>query len=241
MVVLITGGSKGIGRATALKFAEKGYDVVINYYSDDIAANETKELILKYNVRCLLKKCDVASEIEVNNMVEDIIKKFGHIDCLVNNAGISCDSLPFEKDISDFKRVIDVNLIGTYLVSKSVSEYMESGSIINVASNTGMNAYYSYSLDYDASKAGVISLTHNLSVELSPNIRVNAVSPGWVNTDMNKNIDDEMMDEECENIFLKRFAEPSEIANVIYFLASDEASYINNSVIRVDGGIYGSC
>ena len=241
MVVLITGGSKGIGRATALKFAEKGYDVVINYYSDDIAAKKTKELVLKYNVKCLLKKCDVANEIEVNNMVEDIIKNFGHIDCLVNNAGISCDSLPFEKDIADFKRVIDVNLIGTYLVSKSVSEYMESGSIINVASNTGMNAYYPYSLDYDASKAGVISLTHNLSVELSPNIRVNAISPGWVNTDMNKNIDDEMIDEECENIFLKRFAEPSEIANVIYFLASDEASYINNSVIRVDGGIYGSC
>lgn len=241
MVVLITGGSKGIGRATALKFAEKGYDVVINYYSDDIAAKKTKELVLKYNVKCLLKKCDVANEIEVNNMVEDIIKNFGHIDCLVNNAGISCDSLPFEKDIADFKRVIDVNLIGTYLVSKSVSEYMESGSIINVASNTGMNAYYPYSLDYDASKAGVISLTHNLSVELSPNIRVNAISPGWVNTDMNKNIDDEMIDEECENIFLKRFAEPSEIASVIYFLASDEASYINNSVIRVDGGIYGSC
>ena len=241
MVVLITGGSKGIGRATALKFAEKGYDIVINYYSDDVSANETKELILKYNVRCILEKCDVANELEVNNMIDDIIKNFGQIDCLVNNAGISCDSLPFEKDMDDFKRVIDVNLIGTYLVSKCVSEYMQTGCIINVASNTGMNAYYPYSLDYDASKAGVISLTHNLAVELSPDIRVNAVSPGWVNTDMNKNIDDEMIEEECENIFLKRFAEPSEIANVIYFLASNDASYINNSIIRVDGGTYGSC
>lgn len=241
MVVLVTGGSKGIGAATALKFADNGYDIALNYYSDDESALKIKEMILDCGVNCILEKCDVSNESDVNNMLDDIIKKYGRIDCVVNNAGISCDSLPFEKDVNDFKRVIDVNLIGTYLVSKSASEYMDSGCIINVASNTGMNAYYPYSLDYDASKAGVISLTHNLAVELSPDIRVNAVSPGWVNTDMNKNIDDEMVEEECENIFLKRFAEPEEIASVIYFLASDDASYINNSIIRVDGGTYGSC
>ena len=241
MVVLITGGSRGIGRATALKFAKNGYDIALNYYSNDQSANETKEMILESGVRCILEKCDVSNEDDVKIMIDDIITNFGRIDCVVNNAGISCDSLPFEKDIADFKRVIDVNLIGTYLICKCASEYMDFGSIVNVASNTGMNAYYPYSLDYDASKAGVISLTHNLSVELSPNIRVNAVSPGWVNTDMNKNIDDDEIKEECENIFLRRFAKPEEIANVIFFLCSEESSYINNSVIRVDGGTYGSC
>ena len=241
MVVLITGGSRGIGRATALKFAKNGYDIALNYYSKDQSANETKEMILECGVRCILEKCDVSNEDDVKIMIDDIITNFGRIDCVVNNAGISCDSLPFEKDIADFKRVIDVNLIGTYLICKCASEYMDFGSIVNVASNTGMNAYYPYSLDYDASKAGVISLTHNLSVELSPNIRVNAVSPGWVNTDMNKNIDDDYIKEECENIFLRRFAKPEEIANVIFFLCSEESSYINNSVIRVDGGTYGSC
>ena len=241
MVVLVTGASKGIGEATALKFAKNGYDVVINYYSDTVCANKVKENVGKYGVKCLLCKCDISNEEEVKNMVDDIINKFGSIDVLVNNAGIANDTLPFEKNVDDFKRVLDVNLIGTYLVSKYVSKYMKKGSIINVGSNTAINAYYPYSLDYDASKAGVISLTHNLATELSPNIRVNAICPGWVNTDMNKQLDDDYINDECKNILLGRFAEPKEIANVIYFLASEYASYINNSIIRVDGGTNGSC
>ena len=241
MVVLVTGASKGIGEATALKFAKNGYDVVINYYSDTVCANKVKENVGKYGVKCLLCRCDVSNEEEVKNMVDDIINKFGSIDVLVNNAGIANDTLPLEKNIDEFKRVLDVNLIGTYLVSKYVSKYMKKGSIINVGSNTAINAYYPYSLDYDASKAGVLSLTHNLATELSPNIRVNAICPGWVNTDMNKQLDDDYINDECKNILLGRFAEPKEIANVIYFLASEYASYINNSIIRVDGGTNGSC
>ena len=241
MVVLVTGASKGIGEATALKFAKNGYDVVINYYSDTVCANKVKEKIEKFGVNCLLCKCDISNEEEVKNMVGDIINQFGSIDVLVNNAGIANDTLPFEKNIDEFKRVLDVNLIGTYLVSKYVSKYMKKGSIINVASTNALNQYYPYSLDYDASKAGVISLTHNLATELSPNIRVNAICPGWVNTDMNKQLDDDYINDECKNILLGRFAEPKEIANVIYFLASEYASYINNSIIRVDGGTNGSC
>ncbi len=241
MVVLVTGASKGIGASTALKFAEKGYDVVINYYSDTDRANKVKENVDKYGVKCLLCKCDISNEEEVKNMVDDIVNQFGSIDVLVNNAGIANDTLPFEKNIDEFKRVLDVNLIGTYLASKYVSKYMKKGSIINVGSNTAINAYYPYSLDYDASKAGVISLTHNLAVELSPNIRVNAVCPGWVNTDMNKELDKDYIKDECKNILLGRFAETKEIASVIYFLASEEACYINNSIIRVDGGTNGSC
>lgn len=241
MVVLVTGASKGIGASTALKFAQNGYDVVINYYSDTDRANKVKEKIEKFGVNCLLCKCDVSKEEEVKKMVGDIINQFGSIDVLVNNAGIANDTLPFEKNIDEFKRVLDVNLIGTYLVSKYVRKYMKKGSIINVASTNALNQYYPYSLDYDASKAGVISLTHNLAVELSPNIRVNAVCPGWVNTDMNKELDKDYIKNECKNILLGRFAETKEIASVIYFLASEEASYINNSIIRVDGGTNGSC
>ena len=241
MVVLVTGASKGIGEATALKFAKNGYDVVINYYSDTVCANKVKENVGKYGVKCLLCKCDISNEEEVKNMVDDIINKFGSIDVLVNNAGIANDTLPFEKNVDDFKRVLDVNLIGTYLVSKYVIKHMKNGSIINISSTNALNQYYPYSLDYDASKAGVISLTHNLATELSPNIRVNAVCPGWVNTDMNKQLDDDYINDECKNILLGRFAEPKEIANVIYFLASEYASYINNSIIRVDGGTNGSC
>ena len=240
MVVLITGASKGIGAEVAIKFAENNYDVVINYYRDDDSANSVKRKIEDLGQRCLLKKCDVSNEEEVKNMVSDIINKFGRIDVLVNNAGIANDTLPFEKNINDFKRVLDVNLIGTYLVTKYVCKYMNKGSIINVASTNALNQYYPYSLDYDASKAGVISLTHNLATTLSPDIRVNAVCPGWVNTDMNKELDENYVKEECKNIMLGRFASPCEIANVIYFLSSCDASYINNSIIRVDGGTNGS-
>ena len=222
MVVLVTGASKGIGASTALKFAEKGYDVVINYYSDTDRANKVKENVDKYGVKCLLCKCDISNEEEVKNMVDDIVNQFGSIDVLVNNAGIANDTLPFEKNIDEFKRVLDVNLIGTYLASKYVSKHMKNGSIINISSTNALNQYYPYSLDYDASKAGVISLTHNLATELSPNIRVNAICPGWVNTDMNKELDSDYIKEECEKIMLGRFANVREIANVIYFLSSSD-------------------
>lgn len=240
MVVLITGASKGIGAQTAILFAKKGYDVVINYNNDIIGAKKTKEEIDKYNVRSLIIKADVSNEDEVSIMIDKIYDTFGMIDCVINNASISNDTRLFDKNKEDFKKVIDVNLIGTYLVCKYAKKYMQKGTIINIASNNAFNCYYPYSADYDASKAGVISLTHNLALELSPNIRVNAVAPGWVDTDMNKNMDDVFYKEECDKILLKRFAKVEEIANVIYFLASKEASYINNTVIRVDGGTNGS-
>ena len=238
--VLITGGSRGLGRACALKFAQLDYNVIINY-NNSLKEAVSLEAYLKenYNISVLLVKADISKEDEVINMVNVIKNSFQKVDCLVNNAGIAIDTLFEDKTVQNFKKIIDVNLIGTFLVSKYIGALMsneKSGTIINVSSTNAIDTYYPYSLDYDASKAGVISLTHNLARQFAPYIRVNCVAPGWINTEMNKELDKEFIEEENKKILLGRFSEPSEIANVIVFLASDEASYINGSVIRVDGG-----
>lgn len=238
--VLITGGSRGIGKATSLEFAKHGYNIVINYVNDDISAKNLKSYIVEnYDVDVMLCKCNVSSEDGVKGMVNSIIDNYGNIDILVNNAGIAIDTTFDDKKIEDFKKILDVNLIGPFILSRGVGNYMLKqgfGSIINVSSTNALDTYYEYSLDYDASKAGLVSLTHNLAKYYAPNIRVNAVAPGWVDTEMNKELDSSYTKEECEKIYLKRFAKPEEIAKAIYFLASDDASYITGEVLRVDGG-----
>lgn len=238
--VLITGGSRGIGKETSIEFAKNGYNVVINYVSDEKSALSLKEeLEEKYDSDVMLCKCDVSNEIDIKKMVNDVINYYGRIDVLINNAAIALDCAFEDKKVSDFKKILDVNLIGPFTLSREVGKNMlehKSGVIINVSSTNAIDTYYEYGLDYDASKAALISLTHNLSKYLAPYVRVNAVAPGWVNTDMNKNLDEDYIKEEKKNIYLKRFAEAKEIAKVIYFLSSDDASYITNEVIRVDGG-----
>ncbi len=237
-VAIVTGASKGIGKSIAISLAKKGYSVVINYLSDADGALKVLEEVCQYS-EGIITRCDVSNEEDVKNMVNETLAKYGHIDLLVNNAGIAKD-MPFkEKTKEDFLRVLEVNLVGTFLTSKYVGNEMlkqGAGNIINISSNNGIDANYPESADYDASKAGVISLTHNLAKEYAPYIRVNAICPGWVNTDMNKNMDDEYQERLIEKIKLKRFAEPEEIASVVAFLASDDASYINDAIIRVDGG-----
>lgn len=236
-VVLITGGSKGIGKSTCIKFASMGYNVVFNYNTSlDDALKLSNDIKNNYNVDCLAIKCDLSNEKEIMNMVEIVKSKYNNIDVLVNNAGIAIDSIVEDKTKDNFIKTLDVNLIAPFILSREMAKIMTNGSIINVSSTNGIDTYYPYSLDYDASKAGLISLTNNLSQIYAPNIRVNAVAPGWVMTDMNKELDEKYIKEESDKILLNRFATPEEIANVIYFLASDEASYINNSVIRIDGG-----
>lgn len=237
-VVLVTGASRGIGKNTAIEFAKNGYDVLINYNKGEEEANKLSSfLINNYGINTLLIKADLSKEEDINNMVNVILKKFDHIDVLVNNAAIALDCLIEDKTKENFIKTLDVNLISPFLLSRLCAKHMPKGSsIINVSSTNGIDTYYPYSLDYDASKAGVISLTHNLSQVYSPNIRVNCVAPGWVMTDMNKDLDEEYIKEESDKILLNRFATPEEIAKVIFFLASEDASYINNTVIRVDGG-----
>lgn len=239
-VVLITGSSRGIGRSTAIKYAQNNYNVVINYNNSyDKARDLADYLVSAYGIEVMIVKADVGNEVEVKDMIDKVIGKFGNIDVLVNNASIAIDSDFSSKDSNSFNEILNTNLVGTFLVSKEVSKYMKdnrSGVIINVSSTNGIDSMYVESLEYDASKAGVISLTHNLAEYLKPYVRVNCVCPGWVNTDMNKDLDNAYIEQENKRIMLNRFAEPEEIANVIYFLATDEASYINNSIIKVDGG-----
>lgn len=239
-VVLVTGSSLGIGKATILKFASNGYNVVINYLHHQKEANKLKEeIIKKFKVKVLTIKCDISSESEIKKMFKLIIKAFGKIDVLVNNAGIALDNDFDLKTKNDFMKTLEVNLVGTFLVSRIIGNEMlknKFGSIINVASTNGIDSYYEYSLDYDTSKAGIINLTHNLANHYAPYIRVNCICPGWVDTPMNEILDDNYKTNETKKILLNRFAAPEEIANIIYFLASDEASYINDSIIKVDGG-----
>ena len=236
-VALITGASRGIGKACAIKFASNNFDVIINYNNSVNEAENLKKYILeKYDVSVLCIKADLSNEDEIKNMVNTIVNEFSTIDVLINNAGIAIDSLVEDKTKENFMKTLDVNLIGPFLLTRELSKHInDNGSIVNISSTNGIDTYYPYSLDYDASKAGLISLTNNLSQIYAP-IRVNAVAPGWVMTDMNKELDEEYVKEESSKILLDRFAEPEEIANVVYFLASEEASYINNTVIRVDGG-----
>lgn len=239
-VVLITGGSRGLGAECAKIFARNNYDIVINYKENTSKANILKEMLeTEYHINVLCLKCDISNENDVQMMIQKVIEYFDHIDVLVNNAAVARDNFFLEKSGDEFKEVLDVNLVGTFLVSKYVSKYMleqQEGTIINVSSNNGINANYPESMDYDASKAGIISLTHNFSLALKPYVRVNCVCPGWMNTDMNKDIDEDFKKEEEKKIYLNRFGSAEEVANVIYFLATPNASYVNNSIIKVDGG-----
>ena len=242
VVALVTGSNRGIGKACIESFAKQGVTVVINYCHHKDEALKLKQYILdKYKVSVLCIKCDISKEEEVEQMVNTIVDRFGGIDILVNNASVCRDSLLMDKNIKEFKRILDVNLIGTYLVSKYVGKVMLSakkGKIINISSTNAIDTYYPESCDYDASKAGVISLTHNFARELAPFINVNCVCPGWVKTDMNKDLSIEQISEEKKKILLGRFAEAEEIAKIVVFLSSSKANYINDSIIRVDGGKY---
>lgn len=241
-VALVTGSNRGIGASCIRSFAKAGVDVVINYcHHEDEALALEEEIKSKYDVDVLVVKCDISREEEVENMVNLVVDTFGGIDILVNNASVSRDSLLMDKSVKEFRRVLDVNLIGTFLVSKYVGRVMMSqkyGKIINISSTNAIDTYYPESCDYDASKAGVISLTHNLAREFAPNIYVNCICPGWVKTPMNKDLSIEQIKSEEDNILLGRFASTDEISNVVMFLASTKSSYINDSIIRVDGGKY---
>lgn len=237
-VVLVTGSARGIGKATIIEFASKGYNVVINYIKNKDKAIELKDYVeSEFNVKALVEAADISNESDVKNMIASIIKEFGRLDVLINNAGIVYDRNFDEITVDEFKRTLEVNVLGAFIVSREAAKYMKKGSaIVNVSSTNGTKAISPECLDYNISKVGLQSLTRDLAFQFKPNIRVNAIAIGWANTDMNEDLPQDYVDDETEKIYLGRFADPQEIAKTIYFLASEDSSYINGEILTVDGG-----
>lgn len=244
-IALITGGAKGIGRAICIELARNGYDIVINYlHSKKEAELLEAQLINDFGVRALALQADVSLETDVERMFSTIEKKLGCVSVLVNNAAIDLSNLFHLKTADEFRRTLDVNVVGAYLCSKRASVEMlklDYGRIINITSTNGMNTYYPMCFDYDASKAALISLTHNLAFEFGPYIHVNAVAPGFIGTENElAGYDEDFLKSEQEKIMVKRYGKPEEVAYLVKFLVSKEADFINNTIIRIDGGQEGS-
>lgn len=239
-VALITGGSRGIGKAIAIRFAREGYNLVINYVSDKTDLEKLKTEFEQYKVEVLFIKTDVSNFKECENMVKQSIEKFGQIDVLINNAGITKDNLLLRMPEDDFNKVIDINLKGTFNVTKNVVPYMmkkRSGKIVSLSSVVGVSGNAGQ-CNYSASKAGIIGFTKSIAKELaSRNILANCVAPGFIDTDMTLVLNDSIKDNINAQIPLKRMGSANEIANAVYFLAGDENTYITGQVINVDGGM----
>ena len=245
-VVLITGGAQGIGKATALELGKQGYDIVINYLTSKKEAHALKDMIIdNYGVRCMAIQCDVSKEDEVDQMISSIESELGGVDILVNNAAVDLSNLFHLKNAEEFRKTLDVNVVGAFNCSKRVYRHMldqEYGRIINISSTNGINTYYPMCIDYDASKAALISMTHNLAFEFAPYVNVNCIAPGFIGTENELDgYDEEFLKEEVEKIMVNRYGDPQEVAYLVKFLISDEANFINNTVIRIDGGQKGSC
>ena len=237
---LITGATRGIGKQIAITLAKQGYNIALNYRKENEELENTKKEIEKIGVQVLAVKGDVANFENCENFVKQVIERFGQIDVLVNNAGITKDMLLMRMKKEDFEQVIDTNLVGTFNVTKNVVPYMmkaRSGRIINISSVVGISGNAGQT-NYSASKAGIIGFTKSLAKEIaSRNILVNAVAPGFIETNMTDVLKDDVKQEIAKNIPLKRMGTTQDVANVVKFLASDDSSYMTGQVINVDGGM----
>lgn len=239
-VALITGGSRGIGRAVALAMAGSGRNVVINYGGNAGKAEETAELCRAKGVEAVAVRADVSSAGDCEKLVKETMDRFGKIDVLVNNAGITKDNLMLRMDVADFDEVISVNLKGPFMLMKLVSKVMMKkryGRIVNMASVSGILGNAGQA-NYAASKAGLIGMTKTAARELaSRNITVNAVAPGFIATDMTGAMSERILEEMSESIPLKKIGDPADVAAAVSFFASKEAGYVTGQVLCVDGGM----
>ena len=239
-VALITGGARGIGKAIAKKFAKNGYNLVLNYVSDNTNLEEIQNEFKEYNVEVLLEKADVSNFEQCENMVKAAIEKFGRIDTLVNNAGVTRDNLLMRMKEEDFDKVIAINLKGTFNLTKLVTPYMmkkREGRIVSISSVVGVVGNAGQS-NYAASKAGIIGFTKSVAKELaSRNILANCVAPGFIATDMTSVLSDKVKENINAQIPLKRMGTAEEIANAVYFLGGEENTYITGQTLNIDGGM----
>ena len=239
-VAFITGGTRGIGKQIAIKLAKNGFDIALNYRKENDELKNTKNEIEESGAKCLAVQGDVTSFEDSERMVKEIFDHYERIDVLVNNAGITKDNLFVRMKKEDFEDVINVNLIGTFNVTKNIVPIMmkqKSGRIINISSVVGISGNAGQA-NYAASKAGIIGFTKSLAKELgSRNILVNAIAPGFIETQMTDVLKDSVKEDISKSIPLKRMGKTEDIANLANFLASDESSYITGQVINVDGGM----
>ena len=239
-IAVVTGASRGIGKAIAKELAAQGATVVINYNGSEAKADEVKHEIVEKGGCAQCMQCNVADYEGCEAFIKAVIEQFGRIDILVNNAGITKDALLMRMKKEDFEDVINVNLVGTFNVTKNVIPYMikqRSGRIINISSVVGVSGNAGQT-NYSASKAGIIGFTKSLAKEVaSRNILVNAVAPGFIETQMTDVLKQEVKEEIAKNIPLRRMGTPEDVANVVKFLAGEQSSYITGQIINVDGGM----
>lgn len=237
---IVTGGSRGIGKETAVCLAKQGYDVVITYVSKEEAAKDTVSRIQEENVKGIAIKADAGNEEDASKVIKQAVETFGSVDVLVNNAGITKDGLLMRMKKEDFAKVLETNLTGAFNMTKEAAKFMtraKKGRIINLSSVVG-EIGNAGQCNYAASKAGIIGLTKSAAKELaSRNITVNAVAPGFIETDMTSVLPDGVREQMLKNIPLGTFGKAQDVANLICFLASDKAAYITGQVINVCGGM----
>lgn len=240
LVALITGASSGIGRAIAIRLAQSKIDVVINYNKNIEGAKTTQEECQKYNIKTLIVQGDMSKEEEVDQVFKTIIDEFGKIDILVNNAGITRDGLLISMEEKSFRDVVETNLFSAFYTMKLAARLMAKrrfGRIINISSIVGLRGNPGQ-VNYSASKAGLIGMTKSLAKEMaSRNIRVNAIAPGFIKTDMTKELNPKIQERMLEEIPVKYFGRPEDVGNLVNFLVSQEADYITGQVISIDGGM----
>ena len=240
-MVFVSGARRGLGKAVAYEFAKKGYDIILNDKEDKEMLETIKaDIEFQYSVKVFICFGDISQESAVLEMLKYVKSEIGILDVLVNNAGIVYDMDLFERSTDIFESTMHNNVTGTYLMCKYFGEFMSQQEmvtrIINISSTNGINCNFPTSIDYDDSKAAIISLMHNFAIQFAPKVLVNSVAPGWMNTEMNADLSDELVREETSKIYLNRFAEPEEVATLVYYLGSKENTYVNNEVIVIDGG-----
>ncbi len=239
-VAMITGSSRGMGKAEAYEFASRGYDVIVHYVnSGEAAENISRDIEEKYGVRTAVIRADLSKEDDVRELASKALEIFGKVDVLVNNAGIALYDEFEKKTVQGFEQSMQVNLYAPFVLTQILGAEMvknKYGKIVNIATIDVMTTYNAESAEYDASKAGLISLTKTSSLQFQPYVNVNCVCPGWVETDMNKDLPQELLDYQASKTCKGRMAKPEEVAKLVAFLASDYAEFIDGEVIKIDGG-----